>query len=341
MIQKKLLYFGQATWGSTSLQRYNSLKECFSTTYIIDSRRVMPDKPYRSFFKSVQGRVGFGPILSESRNILIQECKRFNPDILWVDGGYFVSDSTINKLKEDGIMCVHYTPDSILAPGLSNRCFKRAIKSYDFLVTTKKQDLSMYKKHSATNLIFSFQGFDPSIHKEEEGVEEKYSSDVVFVGQCMKERMEYLDYLNNNLKCNLKIFGPGWDEATLPKGLNSKCFGPVIHSDYAKVLSGSKIALGFLNTEVKDQFTTRSFEIPSCGPLLIAPRTDEHLEIFEEDKEAVFFSNKEEFLDKISFYLSNPEKRDAIAIQGKSKVLNGMFTWTDLIRKNLKDMKIH
>jgi spore maturation protein CgeB len=343
-LNKKILYYGQITWGSTSLQRYNALSNIFFSSYPVDSRRAFPDKKSgRSIFKSIQGRLGLGPIISITKNILLQEVNRFNPDIVWIDGGFLVNQETIIELKKLNITVIHYTPDSILAPGMSNLCFRKAIKEYNYVVTTKTQDLNLYKKNKAKNIIFSQQGYDPKIHKQMHLTKDdlrKFSSDVVFIGHCMKCRLEQIEHLNRELNIDIKIFGTGWDNKDISQDTKSCFHGPAIDLNYAKAISGSKICLGLLNHEAKDEITTRSFEIPGCGGFLLAERTKQHLEVFKENIDAAYFSSKEELVEKVKYYLENKDERMVIKNNGHSIVKKGMYSWPSLMSDVIKNLNL-
>tara|TARA_B100000768_G_scaffold180590_1_gene200976 strand:- start:1790 stop:2833 length:1044 start_codon:yes stop_codon:yes gene_type:complete len=343
-ISKSILYYGQATWGSTSLQRYNALSNIFISSYLVDSRRVFPDKKSgRSLFKSIQGRVGIGPIIFTSEQVLLQEVERFKPDVVWIDGGFLVSKQTIKKLKNLNIILIHYTPDSILAPGMSNSCFSNAIEAYDHIITTKTQDLESYKINRAQNIILSQQGYDPNIHSKislNQDDYQKFNSDVVFIGHCMKYRLELAEYLKKELDIDIKIFGTGWDNKKISNDLKKRFFGPAIGINYAKAINGSKIALGLLNHEAKDEITTRSFEIPSCGGFLLAERTDQHKKIFREDIDAAYFSSKSELVQKVKYFLENEYERNKIKASGYKRVTEGMYSWESLMLNALKNISL-
>ena len=343
-INKSIMYFGQATWGSTSLQRYNALSEIFNSSYMVDSRRAFPDKKSgRTILKSIQGRLGFGNILSSTSKIIYQEALRFKPDIIWVDGGFLVTKKVINSLKELDITMVHYTPDSISAPGMSNLCFKSAISAYNFLITTKTQDINLYNKYKAKNIIFSQQGYDPEIHSKVSLTANdllEFGCDVAFIGHCMKHRMELMEFLLNESDFNIKIYGTGWNNRRASNKLKNSFQGPAIDINYAKAINGSKISLGLLNHEAKDQITTRSFEIPSSGGFLLAERTDQHIEILKEGIDASYFSSKEELLSKVKYYLRNEDDRLKIKENGYLKIREGKYSWKSLIINILNEMNL-
>ena len=91
--------------------------------------------------------------------------------------------------------------------------------------------------------------------------------------------------------------------------------------DYARAIDAAKVCLGLLSKGNRDQHTTRSMEIPSLGGLLCAERTPEHLGLYEEDHEAVFWDTPEECATNCFALLADPERREAIAAAGRQRYL--------------------
>jgi spore maturation protein CgeB len=91
-----------------------------------------------------------------------------------------------------------------------------------------------------------------------------------------------------------------------------------------KIYSNSSLSLNI--TELRNTYVLknpihkmhlRTFEIPMCGGLAIAPYTEELAGYFEEDKEIILYKTDDEFISKSKFYLD--PKNESICLQMKKK----------------------
>jgi spore maturation protein CgeB len=181
-----------------------------------------------------------------------------------------------------------------------------------------------------------------------------FSSDVAFLGGWEPRREELLNAIARRGKYNLKIWGYAWDHLVdgrwsprralrlrllagkesfkIAKNENLACSiqgGEVYADAYAWAVSGARINVGFLRTVCPDQHTTRTFEIPACASMMLADRTDEHREFFEEGKEAEFFSCEEELMEKVRFYLNHEASRERIAYNGYQRCLSSGYSYRE------------
>jgi len=81
------------------------------------------------------------------------------------------------------------------------------------------------------------------------------------------------------------------------------------------------------------EVTRRIFEGMSCKKMVITDRISESKQldkIFKEDHEIVFYSTKEESLEKINYYLNNDSEREKIAENGYNKVME-CFTTNNIV----------
>jgi spore maturation protein CgeB len=61
--------------------------------------------------------------------------------------------------------------------------------------------------------------------------------------------------------------------------------------------------------------------------MLLADRTDEHRELFEEGTEAEYFGDEQELVDKLRFYITHAAVRERIAIKGHERCLRGKYAY--------------
>ena len=272
------------------------------------------------------------PVLSLNRTILARAAE-IKPDVVWVGKGRHVFPETLQELKRRwGSLLVHYTPDAAFHfRGNLSRHFERCVPVYDLLVTTKSYELKQYQECGAQELLLQYPTFDEELHRPMTltlDEQRRYSSDVAFLGTYGpgKSRDKFLAPLEG-LQIDLGIWGQYWTRRCKHPYLRQCVRGVALCGpEYAKAICASKIGLGLLQKNVPDRNTTRSVEIPATGTFLLAERTDDHLSMFDEGKEAEFFETQQEVTEKVSFYLKHPAARRRIAEAGRERCFKSGYT---------------
>jgi spore maturation protein CgeB len=73
---------------------------------------------------------------------------------------------------------------------------------------------------------------------------------------------------------------------------------------------------------------------------MLAERTDEHLQLFEEGKEAEFFCGSSEMLDKIKHYLRYEGRRKTIAERGWERCLKSGYSNQDRMKQMMSTVEV-
>lgn len=307
----------------TSLHRTWALRKCGEDVDIIDS-----DAPKCSLWYRICYHLflwGLPVRLPDEANVnaKIQNyvgSKKY--DVVWIDKGVTIEPETLNFIKEKcpNAKIVSYSPDNMALRHNQSLQYLECIPLYNIHFTTKSYILDDMKRLGAKKIVFTNQLFESTYHHPMNLTDEerkRLGGDVGFIGAWEKERCDSILFLANH-GIKVKVFGDGkWGEYKNIPNLTI-CSG-IYSVDYSKALQAFKISLCFLRKMNFDQQTSRTMEIPGCGGFMLAERTDEHLALFEEGKEAAFFSSDEELLEKCRYYLAHDEERKAIAEAGHKK----------------------
>jgi spore maturation protein CgeB len=259
------------------------------------------------------------------------------PAVIWIEKGIWIYRETLRAVRAlETQILVHYTPDPAIVFHRTPR-FLASITEYDLIVTTKAYELEHYQRYGARHVLLQYPTYDRDVHRPQAPTvqeAQEYAADVVFVGSYAPGREQYLKPLAR-AGINLVIWGRRWDRCRDPELQRHIRGRHVGGRDYALALSCAKIGLGILSPLCPDRSTTRSLEIPACGAFLLAPRTEEHLALFEEGREAVFFSSEEELLAKARYYLEHEEERTRIAAAGRMRCLTSDYSSADRVKELL------
>jgi spore maturation protein CgeB len=269
---------------------------------------------------------------------LVTAARRFRPGLAVVVKGAYIMPSTLRRIKkETGAVVVNYATDDPFNKANATPDLVAAIPTYDVYACTKTAIMDDVTRAGGRTVVHTMVGYNPSIHFPEAAATadeaRRFASDVVLVGGADRDRLRDLEPLVAARDVALALYGGYWNRD--PR-FRPYARGFVMGREYRLALGGAKIALCLVRRANRDQHSMRSFEIPACGAFMLAERTDEHLAVFQEGKEAAFFSSPAELLEKIRYYLSHDDERQRIARAGHTRVTMGGHTYRDRLRELIR-----
>jgi len=152
--------------------------------------------------------------------------------------------------------------------------------------------------------------------------------DVLFIGSCDLRRV----FLLENIRSKVTVYGDRWSRnyPLMSDELKSRV------TDYSvwggqlyQLLFASKIVLNITRSHFYGAETgvnLRIFEALAAGSFLLTDYCEELAELFVVGEEIEVFRSSGELVEKVEYYLANPEKRLEIARRGHQKFLQ-LHTW--------------
>jgi spore maturation protein CgeB len=360
----KILYVGHLDPGQTCRMRRDELAGLGHE--IVDYNTEAPWQNTSWFGKHLQKRVYFGSVIDQINRNVLRLAEQHRPDWFWGDKQEYLRPQTLQRLRTLGIKSVHFTPDPYFTlTWKRTRLMDRCMPLFDTVITSKTYELERYKK-VCKHVIYMPLGFSERVHRQLETVDTKpggkYYTPLGFIGGWEPRREEYLSKLVA-AGGQLKIWGYAWEHLTDGRWTMRRAYrlkvnagnakfriarnpalaacwqsGEIYGDTYAQAQTGSQVSIGFLRFVCPDQHTTRTFEIPACGSMLLADRTPEHQEFFEEGKEAEFFSSVDEMVEKALYYQEHEDKRQAIAQAGMRRCHDSGYSYRARLQKVLAEL---
>ncbi len=132
------------------------------------------------------------------------------------------------------------------------------------------------------------------------------------------QREEILRLIANEHQ--LKLYAPS---TTTGLALVENC-GPVDYvTQMPYVFKNTRINMNMTLRSIHSGIPLRAMDIMGCGGFLLTNYQEDFLEFFEQDVDYVYYTDNEDLLAKINYYLAHDEERMQIAENGRIKVKNG------------------
>lgn len=263
-------------------------------------------------------------------------------DVLWVDHGRYTGANLVRHARKRGMKTVVLNVDDPFGyrDRLSWLLYRKTVKEYDLTVVVRDPNIAEAQKHGARDVMKVWRSADEVAHAARDLTPEqveKYSSEVLFLGTWMVGRGTFMKQLVDQ-QVPVTIIGDRWNKAPECSDIKKFWKAPGVYNEdeYAAYIQCSKISIGLLSVQNRDLITTRSAEIPAIGSLFCAQRTTEHLQLYEDGVEAVFWDDAEECAMRCKELLADPDRRKSIAMAGHERCIrNG--TMNEPVMKSVLD----
>lgn len=323
--------------GSTSLMRLNAMKSILPNECIIDTIDTQKIIDCHSRISRVLAyRFKLGSVSWAINKKIKNEVKHKSYDIIWVEKGVLIKPSVVRMLKSKSNTLIHFTPDPAFLFHKSNK-FLNSINYYDFLITTKSKELEYYhEKAGNKKVILSRQGYCDNKQVCYNSFNHRID-ELIFIGYHTQKRENTLKSISEIL--NVNIVGKGWRKRKILKQPSVKYLAEKAYGkEYTRLLNKYRFSVGFLSSWDKDMHTTRTFEIPACGCILITPDNQEIRSFYTED-EAVFYADDMDLKNKLKEIFNNTNLAEQIARKGNQRTVSGNNSHSNIMAEILEKVK--
>jgi spore maturation protein CgeB len=280
----------------------------------------------------IKNKIGLRFIQSKINLDLLKVIDSIKFDLFIVMRGDHIYPDTLKFAKSKIPIMVNWNTDDLFNDLNSSRLIKESIPLYDIHFSPRFNLKNEYLSKGAKSFVRLDWYYRYGINYNEFAKQSReYFHESTFIGSWSQRREMYLSKLMEN---NLDIFGWGWNKKINSNIYFNWSFSPSISiKQMHREFFHSKININILTLENRDTTNLRNFEIPASMGFQLSERSNEILDLFEEDKEIVCFSSMEELTDKYNFYLKNENLRVKIAKSGTKKLFENNNSLKDRLDK--------
>lgn len=253
------------------------------------------------------------------------------PDLIFFIKAEKISHRTINIIKNKfQSFLVNFYPDNPFSfwNGNSNSYVLNSFPFYDYFLIWSRILIPAIKSAGCKKVYYFPFAYDQEIFPENISInddeKEYYDSDVCFIGTWEPLREKWLTNLCKSLPdLKLLIWGNLWDKKISKNSiLKSRLKDDAIYGiKMIKAFRCSKIVLNFIREQNIESHNMRTFEVLASKSFLLTQRTYEQKKLlFKEGESLECFSDVDELIIKIKFYLIEKKACNKIINNGYEEV---------------------
>jgi spore maturation protein CgeB len=260
---------------------------------------------------------------------VVDLCAECRPSVLLSTGFAPVTGPDLDRIGALGTYRVNYLTDDPWNPAQRAPWFLRAVRSYDEVLSTRRANLSDLRALGCRGVGYLPFGYAPHMHFPEHIAPERMraiESDVIFAGGADRDRVPYVTALAAD-GLRLGLYGGYWDRFAgtrkLTQGIKSPAF-------IREAIAAAKVALCLVRRANRDGVCMRTFEVPAVGAAMLVERTEEHVELFGAEGQAVlYFGAIPEMIEKARWLIAHDVERLRLKENAHRLIVAGNHTYRD------------
>ncbi len=281
---------------------------------------AIPNLFSRVWSDRVAWRLAWQLFAKSANRKLLLAANQFQPDLTLVISPLLLHPHSIQALKQHGLVFVFFTDNPIDAHHThSNAWVQQGFRLWDASLIWSQELVQRLLANGVKKATLHPFCSDVQYHFPQRQAQPDY--DVAFIGNwdSSRKREQYLQAIANY---RLGLWGSNyWHTHCQEPALKGLCQGMCSYTEIPAVLGSAKIGLNLLRPQNEAGHNIRTFEIPATGSLMLSERSQELLNLFAEDREAVYFSSPGELRQKVDYLLQHPDLMNTIATAGYQQAL--------------------
>jgi spore maturation protein CgeB len=278
-----------------------------------------------SLWDKVAWRLAWQPLAKLANQKLLDIANQFQPDLTLVISPRLINPDSILALQQHGLVFVFFTDNPVDAHHThTNSWVEQGFPLWDAAFIWSQELVERLIANGVKKAFFHPFCSDVEYHFPKKQAYPAY--DVAFIGNwdASRKREEYLKAIADY---RLGLWGSNyWNSHCKEPGLKGLSQGMCSYTEIPEILGSAKIGLNILRPQNEEGHNIRTFEIPATATLMLSERSEVLVNLFAEDKEAVYFSNPDELRQKVEYLLQNPTLIESIAEAGYKKALENTIS---------------
>jgi spore maturation protein CgeB len=283
-----------------------------------------------------QLRFAIGPVLNKLTSRLCQAVDSVQPDVIFFRRPLEFTAKMLRQIRQrsKAVLC-SFNNDDPFSKSYSDRRWRglrAAIKEFDIAFAFRRSNIAQYKQYGARVSELWEPFYSPWLHRPlvEDNAGAGHNGRLLFAMHAEPDlrREAVLSLVGAEIPVDIHSWN--WASVFGQKDAIALNVAPPIWGDeYARAIGNAMGTLCFFSRQNNDELTSRVFEIPACGGLLIAERNERTMELFRDGEEAVLFSDTGELVERVRELRKNPDKVTQMKHQGRERVLSSRHSVVD------------